>query len=109
MPIDSIKTDKAYDQIRVYEASNDHMNNPGQLKTHSRANTVISATDEARLGQRNQHITFIKQDGVIAWRRTSRYYRQSEVKNMFFRYKKRVGDELRARGERSRKVEPLIP
>ena len=109
VPIDSIKTDKAYDQIRVYEASNDHMNDSGQLKIHSMVNTVISALDEVRLGQRNQHITSTKQDGVIAWRRTSSYYRQSEVENMFFRYKKRVGDELRARGEKSRKVEPLIP
>ena len=47
-------------------------------------------------------------DGALAWRRTSGYYRQSEVKNMFFRYKKLIGDELRARNEDSRRVESVI-
>jgi hypothetical protein len=50
----------------------------------------------------------INQDGILGWRRTSGYYRQSEVENMFFRYKKLIGDELRARGENSRKVESVI-
>ena len=84
MPIDSIKTDKAYDQIRVYVAANDALKDRGQTNIHPRANAVISATDEATLRQRNQHIKSIKQDGVLAWRRASAYYRQSEVENMFF-------------------------
>ena len=106
--IDSITADKAYDQSRVYEASNDHMNEAGQINIHPRANAVISATDEAALRQRNQHIKSINEDGVLAWRRTSGYYRQSEVENMFFRYKKLIGDELRARNENSRSVESVI-
>ena len=57
--IDSITADKAYDQSRVYEASNDHMNEAGQINIHPRANAVISATDEAALRQRNQHIKSI--------------------------------------------------
>ena len=85
--VDSITADKAYDQSRVYEASNDHMNEAGQINIHPRANAVISATDEAALRQRNQHIKSINQDGALAWRRTSGYYRQSEVENMFFRYR----------------------
>ena len=106
--IDSITADKAYDQSRVYEASNDHMNEAGQINIHPRANAVISATDEAALRQRNQHIKSINQDGALAWRRTSGYYRQSEVENMFFRYKNLIGDELRARNENSRRVESVI-
>ncbi len=106
--IDSITADKAYDQSRVYEASNDHMNEAGQINIHPRANAVVSASDEAALRQRNQHIKSIDEDGVLAWRRTSGYYRQSEVENMFFRYKKLIGDELRARGENSRRVESVI-
>ena len=100
--------DKAYDQSRVYGAANDHMNDPGQINIHPRANAVISATDEAALRQRNQHIKSINQDSVLAWRRTSGYYRQSEVENMFFRYKKLVGDELSARNEDSRRLESVI-
>ena len=52
--------------------------------------------------------SLINQDGALAWRRTSGYYRQSEVENMFFRYKKLIGDELKARGENSRRVESII-
>ena len=92
----------------MYEVENDHMNEAGQINIHPRANAVISATDEAALRQRNQHIKSINQDGVLAWRRTSGYYRQSEVENMFFRYKKLIGDELRARSENSRRVESVI-
>ena len=106
--IDSITADKAYDQSRVYEAANDALKDHGQINIHPRANAVVSATNEAALRQRNQHIKYINQDGVLAWRRTSGYYRQSEVENMFFRYKKLIGDELRARGENSRRVESVI-
>jgi len=106
--IDSITADKAYDQSRVYEAANDQLKEGGQINIHPRANAVISATDEAALRQRNQHIKSINQDGALAWRRTSGYYRQSEVENMFFRYKKLIGDELRARNEDSRRVESVI-
>ena len=65
--IDSITADKAYDQSRVYEASNDHMNEAGQINIHPRANAVVSASDEAALRQRNQHIKSIYEDGVLAW------------------------------------------
>ena len=106
--IDSIAADKAYDQSRVYKASNDHMNEAGQINIHPRVNAVVSATNEAVLRQRNQHIKSINQDGVLAWRRTSGYSRQSEVENMFFRYKKLIGDELKARGKNSRRVESII-
>jgi hypothetical protein len=57
--IDSITADKAYDQSRVYEAAIDHMNVPSHINIHPRANAVISATDEAALRQRNQHIKSI--------------------------------------------------
>ena len=69
---------------------------------------MISATDEAALRQRNQHIKSISQDGVLAWRRTSGYSRQNEVENIFFRHKKLIGDELRARNENSRRIESII-
>ena len=71
---------------------------------HPRVNGVISASGEAALGQRNQHIKSINEDDVLAWRRISVYYRQSEVENMFYRYKTLLGDQLRARGEASRQI-----
>ena len=67
--MDSITADKAYDQSRVYEASNDHMNEAGQINSQPRANAVVSAKDEAALRQRNQHIKSINKE-ALAWRRT---------------------------------------
>ena len=106
--IDSITADKGYDQSRVYEAANDQLKEGGQINIHQRANAVISATEEAALRQRNQHVKSIDEDGVLTRKRTSGYYRQSEVENMFFRYKNLIGDELRARNEDSRRVESVI-
>ena len=42
------------------------------------------------LRHRSQHDKSIDEDGVLLWKRTSSYYRQSEVENMFFRYKTRL-------------------
>ena len=77
---------------------------PGTAK----ANGIISASGEAALRQRNQHLKSISEDGVLTWRRTSGYYRQSEVENMFYRYKTLLGDQLRARGEASQQVESVL-
>jgi len=106
--IDSIVADKGYDQIGVYEAAQVHLKQGGEIIIHPRANGVISASGEAALRQRNQHIKSINEDGVLAWRRTSGYYCQSEVENMFYRYKTLIGDQLRARGENSRQVESVL-
>ena len=106
--IDSLVADKGYDQNDVYEAGQVHLNQGGEVIIHPRANAVISASGEAALRQRNQHIKSINEDGVLAWRRTSGYYRQSDVENMFYRYKTLIGDQLRARGENSRQVESIL-
>ena len=106
--IDSIVADKGYDQVSVYEAAQAHLKQGGRIMIHPRVNGVISASGEAALRQRNQHIKSINEDGVLAWRRTSGYYRQSDVENMFYRYKTLIGDQLRARGENSRQVESVL-
>ena len=49
---------------------------------HPRANGVTSASGEAALRQRNQHIKSINEYSVLAWIRASGYYRQSEVENI---------------------------
>ena len=94
--IDSITADKRYDQSRVYTVANDQLKEGGQINIHPRVNAVISTTDEATLRQRNRHVKSIDEDGVLTWKRTSGDYRQSEVDNMFFRYKNLIRDELRA-------------
>ena len=106
--IDSITADKVYDQSRVYEAANDQLKEGGQVNIYPRADSVVSASDESALRQKSQQVKSIDEDGVLPWKRTSAYYRQSEVENMFFRYKNLIGDELRARNENSRIVESVI-
>ena len=106
--IDLITADKGYDQRRVCEVANAALKYRDQINSHPRENAVIFTSDEVALRQLNQRIKSIDEDGVLAWRRTLGYYRQSEVENMFFRYKKLIGDELRARGENSRRVESVI-
>ena len=79
--IDSIVADKGYDQIGVYETAQVHLKQGGKIMIHPRANGVVSASGEAALRQRNQHIKSISEDGVLACRRASGYYRQSAVEN----------------------------
>ena len=92
--IDSITADKGFDQIQVQQEAYDHRREGGMINIHPRKNAVISESEEAALRQRNQHTKTINEDGVLAWRRTSGYYRQSEAENMFFRYKKLFGLSL---------------
>ena len=107
--IGSITAEKGHDQSRVFTAVNDQPNEGCQINIPPRANVVISAADEEALRQRNQQIKSIGEDVVLPWKRTSDYYRQSEVENMFFRYRNLIGDELRARGDNTRKVESVMP
>ena len=64
--IDSIVADKGYDQVSVYEAAQAHLKQGGKIMIHPRANGVSSASGEAALRQRNQHIKSINEDGVLA-------------------------------------------
>lgn len=45
---------------------------------------------------------------LLTWPRTSDYYRQSAVENMFFRHKTLIGDQVRARGKNSQQVESVL-
>ena len=77
--LDSTVADKGYNLIDVYEAALTHLNKNGKIMIHPRANGVISASGEVALRQRNQNIKSINEEGVLTWRRTSGYYRQSEI------------------------------
>ena len=92
----------------IQQSAYDHLREGGMINIHPRKNAVTSESEEAALRQRNQNIKTINEDGVLAWRRTSGYYRQSEAENMFFRYKKLFGDALNARNENSRLIESVI-
>ena len=104
----ALTADKAYVQIDVYQAAIDHGSTDPELLIHPRTDAVISASNQAALRQRDVQVKSIKEHGVFAWRRTSGYYHQSAVENMFFRYKTLLSDQLRARGEASQQVESVL-
>ena len=80
--INALTADKAYDQIDVYQAAIDHGSTDLKLLVHPRTDAVISASNQATLRQRDVHVKSIREDGVLAWRRTSGYYHQSAVENL---------------------------
>ena len=47
--VDSITADKAYDQTREYEATNDHMGDVAQINIYPRVNAVTLVSDHAAL------------------------------------------------------------
>ena len=111
--IDSITADKGYDQTQVQQSAYDHLREGGMINIHPRKNAVVSESEEAaqKMLMRDNEINTLRRSmkrGVLAWRRTSSYYRQSEAENMFFRYKKLFSDALNARNENSRLVESVI-
>ena len=50
-----------------------------QINIHPRTNAVVSASEQALLRQRSQHVQSIDKDGTLAWIITLGYYRQSAV------------------------------
>ncbi len=63
---------------------------------------------EGTWAQRNATLETIRKIGRQGWQRDSRYRRQSSVENLFFRYKRTLGNSLRARGYESQKREARI-
>ncbi len=53
---------------------------------------------EGTWAQRNATLETIRNVGRQGWQRESGYRRQGSVENLFFRYKRTLGNSLRARG-----------
>ena len=47
--IDLITVDEGYDQIKVYESAQVHLNQGCKIMIHSRANAVVSASEQVAL------------------------------------------------------------
>jgi hypothetical protein len=73
-----------------------------------RKNAVSSRTAETSPTQRDEHLATIERDGVFAWKRSSGYYAQSHVENVFSRFKRIFGGGLRAKRDESQKREAAI-
>ncbi len=64
---------------------------------------VPSNGAEGTWAQRNATLETIRNVGRQGWQRESQYRRQGAVENLFFRYKRTLGNSLRARGYESQK------
>ncbi len=61
-----------------------------------RRGAVASGGAEGTCAQRNATFETIRKVGRQGWQRESRYRRQGSVENLFFRYKRTLGNSLRA-------------
>ncbi len=60
------------------------------------------------MAQRNATLETIRNAGRQGWQQESRYRRQGAVENLFFRYKRTLGNSFLARGYESQKREAMI-
>ena len=105
--IDRFVGDGIYDQEAVYEAVGHH--SPG-------AEVIVPPRKDARLpnnsisvsSHRDRHIEEIRSKGRSEWKRQSGYYLQSHAENAFYRFKKIIGGQLRAKNDDAQRLEAAI-
>ncbi len=103
-PIRRFTADGAYDTRSVYQL----LGEVGTAVIPPRRGAVPSDGSEGTWAQRNATLETICKVGRQGWQRESGYRRQGAVENLFFRYKRTLGNSLRARGYASQKQEARI-
>ncbi len=96
--------DAAYDTVAFYAAAGGR-----------RASVVVPPHRTARVSRRrprssarDRTIRRVQALGRRRWKKASGYHRQARVENVFFRYKRIIGDGLRARSDHGREVETCL-
>ncbi len=107
-PIRRFTADGAYDTRSVYELLGEVGTADIKIVIPPRRGAVPSDGAEGTWAQRNATLETIRNVGRQGWQRESRYRRQGAVENLFFRYKRTLGNSLRARGYESQKQEARI-
>ena len=103
---DRFTADGAYDTRSVYELLGEV--GTADIKIPPRRGAVPSDGSEGTWAQRNATLETIRNVGRQGWQRESRYRRQGAVENLFFGYKRTLGNSLLARGYESQKREARI-
>ncbi len=107
-PIRRFTADGAYDTRSVYELLGEVGTADIKIVIPPRRGAVPSDGAEGTWAQRNATLDTIREVGRQGWQRESRYRQQGAVENLFFRYKRTLGNSLRARGYESQKREARI-
>ena len=106
-PVASFTGDGAYDRDDVYhEVCQRHPD--AAVIVPPRSSAVPSATAETAPTKRDRHLQLIAERGRMAWQRASGYNWRALVEADIGRYKRVIGDALRARTERRQTTEVAI-
>ena len=100
--------DGAYDTRAVYEALAPAGGEPCTIVIPPRKTAAPSQPAEELLEQRDAAIARIAEVGRRRWRKESGAHRQARAENAMFRYKRLVGDRLRAKSPESQATEARI-
>ena len=105
--IDRFVGDGIYDQEPVYEAVDHH--SPGvKVIIPPRKDAVLSGDSASAPSHRDRHIAEIRSKGRPEWKRQSGYYLQSHAENAIYRYKRTIGERLRAKNDKAQEREAAI-
>ena len=86
----------------------DHHSPGVEVIVPPRKDTVLSNNSISVPSQRVRHIAEIQSKGRSEWKRQSGYYLQSHAENPFYRYKRIIGERLRAKNDNAQKRETAI-
>ena len=103
-PIASVTGDGAYDQDGVY-ARVAERHPVAAIIVPPRATAVPSQTAESAPTQRDRHLQLIAEQGRRAWQRASGYTKRARAETAISRYKRVIGDGLRAHTDERRATE----
>ena len=103
-PLASFTGDGAYDQEGVYVGIAER--HPDALViVPPRTTAVLSKTAETDPTQRDRHLQCIAKKGCMGWQKASGYTRRAKAETAISRWKRVIGDGLRARNNRQRTTE----
>ena len=106
-PIASFTADGAYDQDGVYgQVAGRHLE--ASVVVPPRSSSVPSETAQTAPTMRDRHLKMITERGRMAWQKTSDYNWRALVEADISRFKRVIGDGLRARTDRRRATEVAI-
>ncbi len=100
--------DGAYDAMKVYEALSDHQERPIRVVVPPVKGAVKSDEPGRAVAWRNQNVEDIDRLGRQTWRKEAGYFAQGRAENTVFRYKRIIGDSMRAIDFEAQKRESQI-
>ena len=103
-PVTSFTGDGAYDQQGVSTAIIER-HPEAEIIVPPRSTAVPSETAETAPTQRDRHLHFIAEHGRMAWQRASGYTVRARAEAAISRWKRVVGDRLRAHTDERRATE----